>query len=455
MSSLSDRKRNTDMTTGDPLSLILRFSLPLILGYTLQQVYAMADTVILGRSYGMHGLAVLGAAGWPVWLCVSFLTNFSQAASLVLAKRFGAGKPEELRRAAGSICLLAVLLGAAMTALFLPAARPLLLFLNCPPEVLEDAVLYLQISFGGLFLLLGYNLFSAFLRAVGDGRTPLYAILSATAVNVVLDLWFVVRLRWGAPGAAAATVLAQGISALVCLWRVRSQDLLRIRREHLRLPAPIVREFFSLCVPMVMQSFVISAGGFVVQAHVNGYGVAFTAGISAADKAFELLETAAIAMAQAVATFVSQNYGAGRFDRIRTGLRRAFVLSVCSALFFVLVMAFAGRPLLSLFAEGEALTVAWQFLMVMCAGMLIMCPMYSLRQALQALGNAMIPLLAAVLQLAARVAVTLVLPHFFGRAGLYFTSTAAWLSSLILIGAVLPGWLARCEKNASAGLPSA
>ena len=199
---------------------------------------------------------------------------------------------------------------------------------------------------------------------------------------------------------------------------------------------------------MLLQSFVISAGGFFVQAHVNRYGVDFTAGVSASGKVFGLLETAAIALAQAVATFVSQNYGARQFGRIRSGLRRSVLLSVGSAVVFGLFMCGAGKPLLSLFVEGEALSYAWNFLLVMSVGMLIMCPMYTLRQALQALGNARIPLVGAILQLAARVGVTLILPVFFGRSGLYFTSTFAWLACLILIAAVLPGWLDRCEKEA-------
>ena len=441
------RERVTQMTSGDPFRILLRFGMPLILANTLQQVYAMVDTVILGRYGGVQSLAALGTSSWPIWLSVSFLTNFSQAGSLLISRRFGAGKSEEMKRAIGNIYGIAGILGTVLTVCFLLLARPVLLLQNTPSEVLGEAEQYLLISFGGIFLLLGYNVFSALLRAVGDSRTPLIAIAAATGVNIVLDALFVAHLGLGAPGAAVATVTAQGVSAAVCFVRVRSYSLLHIQRAHFRFSKPVIQEFFSLSIPMLLQSFVIAAGGFFVQTYVNGYGAVFAAGMSATGKMFGLLETAAIALAQAAATFVSQNYGAGLFPRIRQGMKSALTLSVAIALVLMGAMIWFGKALLDLFVAREALQTAWELLMVMSAGLLIMYPMYTLRQALQALGNALIPLLAAVIQLAARILVTLYLPSAIGRAGMYFTTVTAWLTSLILIGAVFPGWLMRCETH--------
>lgn len=440
------KKGVTNMTVGSPLCLILLFGLPLILANTLQQVYSTVDTIILGRYGGVTGLAVLGTSSWPVWLSVSIQTNFSQASSLLIAKRFGSGDLEEMRRAIGNVLISALVLCLSIMVISQFLVLPALLWQNTPTDVMEQAILYLRITFGGIFILFSYNILAAFLRAVGDGKTPLLAIFAATAVNIVLDVYFVAKLNWGAPGAALATLIAQASSVIVCLLRIRANPLFRLEKRHFRLNGSILQEYISLAIPMLLQSCVIALGGFFVQAHINEYGSVFVAGMSATVKVFSLLETAAIALAQATATFVSQNYGCFQFNRIRKGIRLSIVFSLLIAALLCSSMMLFGRPLLSLFVTENAIDISWGLLVTMSLGLFIMYPMYVMRQSMQALGNALIPLLAAVIQLFARVLVTLLLPKVLGRAGLYFPTVVAWLTSLILIGILLPPWLKRCEQ---------
>lgn len=445
---MRQRGGTTDMTRGAPAGLLLRVGLPLIAANTLQQVYAMVDTVILGRFEGVGGLAVLGVCSWPVWLQVSILTNFSQASSILAARYYGQKDAEALRAAVGSMYSMALVLCAAMMVALQAAARPLLVWQGAPPEMLEQGAAYLRILYAGTAVLFAYNLLAALLRAVGDGRTPLLAIAAAALVNVGLDVWFVAGLGLGAVGAAWATVIAQAASALVCLLRVRQIRELHIRRRHLRIRRSLLGDYMQLSVPMLMQSFVIAFGGFFVQSHINRYGAAFVAGMSATTKVFSLLETAAIALAQAAATFVSQNYGAQAFDRIRRGVRIAVRISLGIAALLAAGMALGGRGILSLYVAEEAIDTSWGYLMVMSAGLFIMYPMYVLRQSLQALGNAVVPLIAALVQLLARVLVTVTLPQVMGSRGMYFPTVVAWITSLVLIGAVFPFWLRRCERRA-------
>jgi Na+-driven multidrug efflux pump len=186
-----------------------------------------------------------------------------------------------------------------------------------------------------------------------------------------------------------------------------------------------------------------------VQTHINGYGAAFAAGMSASGKVFGLLETACIALAQATATFVSQNYGAKRFDRIRQGVKNAIGISLTIATILIIVMMLCGRMILRLFVAPEAMETAWGLLRVMSFGLWIAYPMYSLRQAIQALGNAVIPLIAAIVQIFARVLVTIYFPKFLGPQGMYFTTVTAWVTSIILIGAVYPVWFRKCERESA------
>lgn len=437
----------TDMTSGSPLRLILIFGFPLILANTLQQVYSTVDTIILGRFGGVMGLAALGTSSWPVWLSVSIMTNFSQASSLLVAKRFGSGRMEDMKHAIGNIISSALLLCAIISVLTQLLARPVLLMQGTPADVLDQALLYLRITFGGIFILFTYNILAAFLRAVGDSKTPLMAILAATIVNILLDILFVARFRLGAPGAALATLIAQTASALICFIRIMQNDLFKVEKNHLKPNKVILGEYMSLAVPMLMQSCVIALGGFFVQSHINAYGSVFVAGMSATVKVFALLETAAIALAQATATFVSQNFGKAQFDRIRQGIRISVGFSLCIAAFLCIAMILFGRPLLSLFVTQEAIDISWGLLITMSIGLFVMYPMYVIRQSIQALGNTMVPLLAAVIQLVARIVVTVYLPRVMGRSGLYYPTVVAWITSLVLIGVLLPMWLRRCERE--------
>lgn len=436
------------MTTGSPLRLILLFGLPLILANTLQQVYSTVDTIILGRFGGVTGLAALGTSSWPVWLSVSIMTNFSQASSLLVAKRFGSGRLEDMKHAVGNIVSSAFALCVLISIVTQLLALPVLVMQGTPADVLDQALMYLRITFGGTFILFTYNILAAFLRAVGDGKTPLFAILAATIVNVFLDILFVARFNWGAPGAALATLIAQSASAVVCFIRIMKNDLFRIERKHLRPNKIILQEYLSLAIPMLMQSCVIALGGFFVQSHINAYGSVFVAGMSATVKVFALLETAAIALAQATATYVSQNFGKAQFNRIRQGIRISVGFSLCIAAFLCSAMVLFGRSLLSLFVTQDAIDISWGLLITMSIGLFVMYPMYVIRQSIQALGNTMVPLLAAVIQLLARIVVTVYLPRIIGRSGLYFPTVVAWITSLILIGFLLPAWLKRCEIGA-------
>lgn len=273
-----------NMTKGSPFALILRFGLPLIAANILQQMYSLIDSIVLGLYDGMAGLAVLGASNWPIWLSVSIIINFSQAGCFVLAKRIGSGETEGFKVALGSIYTMAGILCILMMFCMQWLTRPLLILLDTPIEILDDAILYQRIIFAGILPLFVYNILSAFLRAIGDSRTPFYAILTATFVNVVLDILFVAALRYGVGGAALATILAQTMSAIVCSLRVLKYRQFRLSRSHLRYQFAVLKEFFSLSFPMLLQSFVLASGGFFVQAHINFYGAAFAAGMSATDK---------------------------------------------------------------------------------------------------------------------------------------------------------------------------
>ena len=435
------------MTTGSPLSLILRFALPLVAASMLQQVFSLTDTMVLGIFAGNQAIAVLGVCLWPVWLQVSVLTNLGQAACLLAAVRFGAKDEAALRRAVGCVYRTAMWVGV----LFIPAlmllTKPFLRLQNTPEAILDEAAEYLWIIFLGTVFLLIYNILSSLLRAVGDSLTSFYAILTSAVINLGLDVLLVAGFGMGTIGAAAATSVSQVFSALICLWKLRSYPVFHLRREELRFDPPLLKEYAGLCLPMMAQSFVIAGGGTYVQACINQYGVDFAAGVSAAGKLFSVLETGAIGLASACASFVSQNVGARQFERIRSAVRQIMGLTLAAALVLGIGLWIAGPWLLRIYVTADALDCAVEQMHAYCIGLLLMYPMYSLRQTVQSLGNLQIPLLAALLQLAARVSTARFLPLWLGRSGIYYTGIAAWAVSLLLIGFIYPRQLRKCSRT--------
>lgn len=430
--------RLTDMTKGDSLKLIVRLALPLAAAAVIQQLFSMTDAVILGLYEGNHGIAVMGTCSWTVWLQVSILTNMGQASCLLAAKRFGAGEEEPLKYAIGNIYFVAVLSSLIMIPGLQAIVEAVIRLQDTPPDVFADAVLYLRIIYAGTIFLLIYNILSSVLRAAGDSYTSFQAISVSAAANVILSWILIAFFDMGIKGAAIGTSISQSLAALICVMKLQKYPVLRIRLKHLMPNRELLTEFIGLCIPMMAQSFVIAAGGTYVQAHVNHYGTEFMAGVSASVKIFSLVETGAVALASASSSFISQNVGARRFDRIESAVKQVCGLTEGIAGVLAVLLLFIGKKILVLYVDGEAVTYAMENLIVYCAGLLLMYPMYSLRQAVQALGNTWIPLAAALLQLAMRIIAVSVLPVYIGRAGIYFASFLSWLVSLILIGLIFP-----------------
>lgn len=444
---MEKRLQIRNMTEGKPLAVIVEFAIPLMAASVLQQVFALTDAMILGIFGGDGGLAVLGTCSWPVWFQVSCLTGFGQAACLMAAVRFGAGDWEGLKGCSGFIWRTAIFLSIALTIVFLLLSRSLLTIQKTPETVIAQALLYLHIMYAATVFLMIYNMAAALLRAVGDSITSFLSISLSALINVGVDILFVAVFKWGPGGAAAATAMAQAMAAVICVVRLFQCRELKAECRHLKRNQELFQEYARYSIPLILQSFVIAIGGVFVQSKINCYGTVFAAGISATGKIFAVVETAAIALAQGCASFVSQNLGAGRIDRIHRGVMQTCILSVFMAAGIAVLMFVFGDSVLSLFVTEQAMIYALGDLKVINIGLLLMYPMYALRQSVQAMGNLKIPLLGGVVQLIVRLLSSQYLPFLFDYKGLYFTETMAWLSSLFLIGYIYPLQLKKCKTT--------
>ena len=430
--------RVTDMTHGRPIRLILLFSLPLMLGSVFQQLYTIVDTIIIGRGVGMQALASIGAADWINWLVLWGLQGFTQGFAILAAQEFGAGAYDRLRRVLAMIVKLSCWFGIAVTIISLLLVRPLLTLLHTDSAVFGGAQTYLYVQFGGSLIIIAYNMAAAVLRCLGDSRTPLFAIIAASFANIALDLLFVMGFGWGIFGASFATVLAQLIAFLLCLRSLRRLPFVQLTKADWKTDPAILLHLCRLGIPTGLQMSMITLGGMVLQSVLNGFGVVFVAGYTAANKLYGILESASVAFGYAMTAYMGQNRGARNAARIDAGIRAVLVLSAEFTAAIVTAMLLAGKPLLGLFLSTEetgaadALAVAYQYLMVLMAFLFALFMLQAYRSSLQGLGEMTVPTLSGFAEMLMRMGAALVLPTFIGQSGVFFAEGAAWVCAAAL-----------------------
>lgn len=428
-----------DMTSGSPAGLILRFALPLMLGNVFQQFYTFVDTMVVGQALGVKALAALGAAEWLTFLMFGLVQGLVQGFSLVMARQFGAGDEKGLKKAvAGAVWLS---LGAAFlfTALGQLMLRPVLLLLRTPAEIIDLTLIYLRILYASLPVAFAYNMLAALLRALGNSKTPLQAMTLSSFCNISLDLLFVFGFGWGIQGAAAATVLAQILAACFCCVKLRGSGLFSLGNKEYYPDREVIREQLKLGLPMGLQNMITAMGGLIVQSVINGFGVLFIAGYTAANKLYGLLEIAASSYGYAMSTYSGQNMGAARYDRIGKGLRAANLIGAATALLMSAIMVFLGKPVLGCFLTGDSVTVegamriGYHFLLVLAFFFPFLYILYVTRSCIQGMGNSLLPMISSIVQLVMRTGCALLLPALIGESGVFYGEVCAWLGADLLL----------------------
>ena len=431
-------------TKGSPWRILLLFSLPLMAGNIFQQMYTVVDTAVVGKVLGVEALAALGAVDWLNWLTLGVTQGFAQGISILMAQNFGAGEQESLRRVITNSIFLALLCAAGLTVLSEAAAGWAISLLKTPEEIRPISMSYLRILFGGLPVVMAYNLAAAILRALGNGRKPLIAMVIASLTNIGLDLLFVMGFHWGVQGAAAATLIAQCLSAAYCIWHIRRISVLQLKREDWKAEGKLCGTLLKLGLPMAFQNTVISVGGMIVQMIVNGFGVAFIAGMTATNKLYGILEVAATSYGYAMVTYSGQNLGAGKLRRISEGVRAGLVIAMLTSVAIAAVMLGFGRWILAWFMQEDggtsarALDIAYHYLVVMSICLPILYILHITRSCIQGLGNTVLPMASGVAEFVMRTGAALLLPAAFGQDGIMYAEVLAWLGAdLILIPSYL------------------
>ena len=408
---------NVDLMHGPIFKSLVVFMLPIFVSNLFQQLYNTVDTMIVGNVLGDTALAAIGSCGSIYELLVGFGLGIGNGLAIVAARSYGAQDHDLLKKTVAGSLVIGLIASLCITLAGAVGLRPLLVLLDTPAEILEDAYRYIIVINYGVLVMFAYNLCAGLLRAIGNSFMPLVFLLLSSGLNILLDLLFIARMGMGVQGAAVATVISQGVSVLLCIAYVFAKvKLLLPEKKHFRVGRHLYWELFSQSISMGLMSSIVSAGSVVLQYGINGLGTLVIAGHTAARKMFMFTDMPLLSMASAGSTFVSQNCGAGQPDRVRKGMKEIYLYSVVMTVAAVLLMRVAA-PWMVAFVSGSSEPIVLEngarYLLWNAPFYAVLGILLSTRYALQSLGNKVLPLFSSVIELVGKVVfVVLFIPKF-------------------------------------------
>lgn len=428
---MAEKRIQTDMTSGTPWKIILNFTVPIFIGNLFQQFYSMADTVIVGKFVGTGALAAVGSVGTIMFLILGFLQGLTAGFSVLTAQRYGAQDMNGMRKTVGTAAVLSLLVTVLMTAGSMLGMRSLLEFMNTPEDIFQDAYTYIMIICAGTVATVLYNLLSGILRALGDSKTPLYFLILSAALNIGLDLVFIIAFHMGAAGAAYATVISQGVSGVGCLIYIgKKVPVLRLKKEDFRPEKYLVKMQLSIGIPMALQYSITAIGAMMVQSSLNLLGSTSVAAYTAANKIEQVGTQAYVALGTTMATYCAQNMGAGELGRIRRGFRGATIIGSIYGILLAIPMMTVGKYLVHFFVSGDVTTIMGQVDIYLKCSASFLIPLTVVnvyRNGIQGMGYGLLPMMAGVAELVGRGLVAMAAAWQKSYVGACLASPAAWI----------------------------
>lgn len=424
-----------NMTEGNPAKLIFMFTIPLLIGNLFQQLYSMADTLIVGRTIGVGALAAVGATGSITFLIIGFAQGLTVGFSIVTAQRFGAGDERGVRQSVAVSALLSLIITIILTTLSVLYARSILEWMQTPPEIIDQAYQYINIIYWGIAASVLFNLLSNIIRALGDSRTPLLFLIIACVLNIILDLLFILGFSMGVEGAAWATVISQLVSGILCLcYMIKKLPIVRLTRAEWKADKEAWIEHMRLGLPMGFQSSIIAIGAIVLQAALNSLGAMSVAAYTASQKIDMVATMPMASFGMTMATYAAQNYGARKFERIRQGVKQCCIMSVSFSVAVGLIIILAGHKLVEIFVgpgHPEVIELAQTYLVINSVMYFVLAFLFIFRFTLQGLGQSFVPTFAGVMELVMRIFAAIILADYLGFAGVCLANPLAWLGACI------------------------
>lgn len=419
-----------DMTKGNPMQLLIQFSLPLLVGNIFQQLYNMVDSIIVGNFVGANALGAIGTTNSLNFFFFSLVAGLSVGIGIIVAQYFGFGDEEKVKDAIGNSIWIITVCSVIMAIIGFVTARPILVLLDTDPVILNDAVAYLKVVSIGIVCVGFYNGVSGILRALGDSKTPLIFLIVASVLNVILDLIFVLSFGWGVVGAGVATAFSQLISALACIiYAYKSNTYFKLKKKNIKLNGSIIKKSCKLGIPVALQNSLIAFSLIVLQKVVNGYGATFTTAFTVVSRIETLVQQPFMSLGAAVSTYTGQNIGAGLKDRVRKGFNSATLVSSIFALEVGVVFWIFAPSIASIFGkDADVIRIGANGLRITCCFYIFLGLIYTTRNVLNGAGDAMFSLFTGIVECIGRVgfAYPMTLIPFMGKYGVFYATGLTW-----------------------------
>jgi putative MATE family efflux protein len=424
-----------DLTNGKEGKLIFQFAAPMLLGNVFQQLFSVVDSIVVGKFVGKEALAAVGASFPVIFIMVSMIIGLVMGTTVVISQYFGAKDFVKVKRAIDTMYIYSTIAGIITTIIGLIISEPLLRLLGLPEDIMPQAVQYLRIYLSGIIIFFGFNGTSAVLRGLGDSKTPLYFLIIATIANIILVLLFVGVFGWGVAGAAYATLIANGIAfGLAIYWLNKTHKIVRIAIRGLHFDREVFRQSLNIGLPTGLQQTLVAMGALALMGIVNKFGTNVIAGFSVASRLDSLAMIPAMSFSQALSTFVGQNIGARKTERIRAGListvKMAGIVTIVTTVFIVL----AGHLIMSLFTnDSEVIRLGDQYLTIVSSFYIMFTLMFIYNGVMRGAGDTLIPMFISLLSLwIIRIPMAWYLSGKIGASGIWWAIPAGWLVGLIL-----------------------
>ncbi len=431
-------KKTNDMTIGNPIKLIISFAIPLFIGNVFQQIYNIADTMIIGHKLGDMAIASIGATSSLYGLNINFALGLNSGYGIIVAQSFGAKNEEKLRKSIATMITLNLIIATLLTIFSHVFLRSFMRMMNIPESIFDEAYTYISIILGGMLVTICYNMFAGIMRALGNSRTPLYFLILAVILNVCLDILFVMTFNLGVAGAAIATVIAQTLAALLCgIYLLRKYGDILPKKEDFKLEMPLVKEMSSSGFAMAMMLCVVDIGSVIYQSSINELGELLIVSHTAARKIISIFMMPISSIATANSTFVSQNWGAGKKQRIKDGLRKIIAIAVGYGVFAFVMLFFLGGLVVQFITgtnDSEVIKNAVLSVRIHASCFSALGVLLVLRTTLQSMGYKVAPVISSVFELSGKIISGMWLIPSFGYLYVCLTEPVIWnICALFLI----------------------
>ena len=426
-----------ELTSGNPLKLIIYFMVPTFVGKILQQLYHFTDAIIVSRIIGIKALAAVGASAALIFLVISFIFDSIQGFTIITAQKFGAKDYDNVRKSFAASIVLSFWVTIILTIIFSPLAEVLLKLLRTPHDIIAEASTYLFIMFVGIFATVYYNLTSNIIRALGNSKTPLYFLIISVFLNIFFDVLFVIKFHWGLDGAAWATVLSQAIATIFCtVYMFVKFPILHLKWSDFDIKWDFYYEHIRIGIPMGIQMSVLTTGMIAIQLVLNSFGSIAIAAYTAAVRVEQLFSQFMLSLGMTMGVYSAQNYGAKKSYRIRTGAKSAVILACIVSFISFIIIKLYGANIISVFMEEtnhEVLKLAQTYLNITVFFFIFLGILFIFRNILQGMGEVILPLISGFVELLTRILFAFIFAKSLGFIGVCIASPAAWIFGAIIL----------------------